>query len=39
MMFGRFTERAQKVLALLKKKQYGWDIIILVQNIFCLAYP
>ena len=35
-MFGRFTERAQKVLALAQEEAIRLGIIILVQNIFYL---
>ena len=34
MMFGRFTERAQKVLALAQEEAIRLDIIILVQSTF-----
>ena len=34
-MFGRFTERAQKVLALAQEEAIGWAIITLEQSIFC----
>ena len=37
MMFGRFTERAQKVLALSKRKQFALDIVISARNISCLG--
>ena len=37
MMFGRFTERAQKVLALSQEEAVRLGIIILEQNIFFLG--